>query len=415
MNSQPTVLVDAIEPGSIDVFALGAAAGLVWKRHGRTIAGLGEYCRLPIDRPAGFASAQRRLAAIAGHEAVEKGGDAGRLVAFGALPFDRQAAGELIVPEVAVVDDHGEVSVIAVGCSIDDAHRAIALTSDAVTSVGVGAPSSSRSQQVESVIDPQIWRDEVVAVARNRIVDGAVAKVVVARELRVEADRPIDVHGVLDRLHETFPTACVFGVDGFIGASPELLVARFGDEVHAHPLAGTMPRSTVPADDERLAVSLLNSTKNRGEHQITIAWLLQKLLPFCSFVDAEPEPSVMSLANVHHLGTLVRGQLSRPPASILELVAALHPTPAVGGNPQAEALDQIAALEPGDRGRYAGPVGWLDARGNGEFAVAIRSGEIDGATARVWAGVGVVADSDPAAELAETDAKFQAMLGALSS
>ena len=147
------------------------------------------------------------------------------------------------------------------------------------------------------------------------------------------------------------------------------------------------------------------------EHRITIDWLLAELLAFSSYVDAEPEPSVVSLENVHHLGTQVEGVLSEPPASVLELVKAVHPTPAVGGNPQVDALALIAQLEGFERQRYGGPSGWFDAQGNGQFAVSVRTAQIDGKTARIAAGVGVVAQSEPQAELEETQAKFQAMLG----
>src|SRR5581483_5901630 len=144
-----------------------------------------------------------------------------------------------------------------------------------------------------------------------------------------------------------------------------------------------------------------------AEHQITIDMVLDALLPFCSYVDSEPEPSVMTLANVQHLATLVEGRLSTPAAPVLELVTALHPTPAVCGWPTAAARQVIAELEDLDRGRYTGAVGWVDAHGNGRFGVAIRCAEIDGTTARVFAGNGIVADSDPATELTETRAKLQ--------
>jgi menaquinone-specific isochorismate synthase len=203
-------------------------------------------------------------------------------------------------------------------------------------------------------------------------------------------------------------------VDGFFGASPELLVGRRSDVVYAHPLAGTLPRSTDPDRDRALALELLSSDKNRWEHKITIDWLLDNLLPFCSYVDAEPQPSIVSLANVHHLGTKVEGRLSSPSASVLELIDALHPTPAVGGDPQKAAIDLIAEIERADRARYAGPTGWVDGAGNGEFAVSVRSAQFERPDrVRLFAGVGVVADSELQAELDETRAKFQAILGAL--
>ena len=197
------------------------------------------------------------------------------------------------------------------------------------------------------------------------------------------------------------------------GASPELLVARSGDLVRSQPMAGTTGRSPDPIADARLAASLLASHKDRIEHQITIDMVHDTLLSWCSYLDAETDPQVVSLANLHHLATRVEGRLSHPLPSVLELVAALHPTPAVGGDPRGAALGLIAQHEQFDRGSYAAPVGWIDHRGNGEFAVGVRSAEIRDNTARLFAGVGVVADSDPEAELEETRVKLEVMLGAI--
>jgi menaquinone-specific isochorismate synthase len=203
------------------------------------------------------------------------------------------------------------------------------------------------------------------------------------------------------------------GVGGFVAASPELLVSVAGDIVRSHPMAGTVPRGGDPATDQRLAASLLASAVYRHEHQVTIDVVHDTLLGWCSYVDYEAEPSVVAVANLQHLATLVEGRLSHPAPSVLELVAALHPTPAVAGRPLAAAVDWIAENEGIDRGHYAGAAGWVDGAGNGAWAVSVRCAEIDGATARVWAGNGIVAGSDPRAELAETRVKFQAMLSAL--
>ena len=177
-------------------------------------------------------------------------------------------------------------------------------------------------------------------------------------------------------------------------------------------MAGTAPRGGDPATDARLAASLLASPTYRHEHQITIDMVYDTLIPWCSYLDYEPEPSVVGVANVQHLATMVEGRLSQPAPSVLELVAALHPTPAVNGWPRDEARAWIEANEGFDRGRYAGTVGWVDARGNGTFAVSIRCADIDGTTARLVAGNGIVADSDPDTELAETQVKLQALLSA---
>ncbi|HSL59659.1 MAG TPA: isochorismate synthase, partial [Acidimicrobiales bacterium] len=252
-----------------------------------------------------------------------------------------------------------------------------------------------------------------VAAGRDQIRAGELVKVVLAREVVVTSERPISRHTVLARLRAAYPTCFITSVDHMIGASPELLVSRRGDIVRSHPMAGTARRGADPAADARLAAGLLASGKDRVEHQITIDMVHDTLLPWCSYLDAEAEPSVVAMANVQHLATLLEGRLSQPPASVLEMATALHPTPAVCGQPRDRALALIAELEGADRGRYAGPVGWVDAAGNGEWAVGVRSAELDGTRARVFAGVGVVADSDPEAELAETRAKLQALLGAL--
>ena len=234
-----------------------------------------------------------------------------------------------------------------------------------------------------------------------------------ARELVVTADQPIPIADVLLGLRRSYPGCFVFSVDGFVGATPELLVSRHGDIVRAQPMAGTAPRRGDPKADARLAAELLASPVYRHEHEVTIDMVHDTLLPFCSYLDDEAEPSVVPLANVQHLATTVEGRLSHPPASVLELVAVLHPTPAVCGRPREAALALIAEIEGLDRGLYAGTVGWVDAHGNGQWAVSIRCAQIREATARLYGGNGIVADSDPVSELAETRSKLQAMLTAI--
>jgi isochorismate synthase len=254
---------------------------------------------------------------------------------------------------------------------------------------------------------------ESVAEATRRIRAGGARKVVLARAVEVVTDHPMRAGAILGQLRRSYPSSHLFSVDGFVGATPELLVARAGDRVRAHPMAGTAPRSGDPRADARLAEALVASRNTRDEHRHTIDMVHDTLLPWCSYLDEEAEPSIVAMANVQHLATRLEGKLSAPAASVLELVAALHPTPAVGGAPRDAALAMIEELEQLDRGRYAGPVGWIDAAGNGTWAVGIRSAELSGTRARVFAGVGVVADSVPASELAETRTKMQAVLGAL--
>jgi isochorismate synthase EntC len=185
--------------------------------------------------------------------------------------------------------------------------------------------------------------------------------------------------------------------------------------VRSHPLAGTAPRTGDPTADARVAADLIASTKDQVEHRVVIDMIHDTLLPWCSYLDWEPEPSIMAVANVQHLATAMEGHLSDPRPNVLELVRALVPTPALGGFPTVDALALIGEVEGFERGRYGGAVGWVDARGDGTWAVTIRCAELsaDRRTARLVAGGGIVAQSDPQAELAETQAKLQAMLSAI--
>jgi menaquinone-specific isochorismate synthase len=322
-------------------------------------------------------------------------------VAFGALPFDPSAPVDLIIPAEIFgrAEDGTRWHTRILECESDGKR-----------------PSETRESpsrfSIEPGRTPESWC-ELVDRATKVMADGTLRKVVLAREIVVTADAAFDRDVILERLRVTYPGCHLYSVDGFVGASPELLVSRAGDVVRSHPMAGTAARGGDPATDARLAASLLASTKDREEHQITIDMVHDTLLNWCSYVDYEAEPSIVPVANVQHLATLVEGRLSQPPPSVLELVRALHPTPAVCGSPRDEALAFILEHEGFDRDRYAGAVGWVDARGNGSWAVSVRCASLDGAVARVYAGNGIVADSDPQTELAETRAKFQAMLSAL--
>ena len=372
---------------------LASAGSLLFERNRAGLAGVGVAARVP----------ERDLAALLADIDVDD--DVGLPgcgpVAFGALPFDPDAAGEFVVPAEIV------------GRAEDGARWRTTITpaESEPSPARAGTRPPSRFT-VEPARTPESWC-ELVERATKAMTDDGLRKVVLAREVRITADEPFDLAAVVERLRATYPGCHVFAVDGFVGASPELLVSRAGDIVRSHPMAGTAPRGGDPTSDARLAASLLASSKDRAEHQITIDMVHDTLLPWCSYLDYEAEPSIVSVANVQHLATLVEGRLSSPPPSVLELVRALHPTPAVCGSPRDAALAFIRANEGFDRGRYAGTVGWVDSRGNGTWAVSVRCADLDGATARVCAGNGIVADSDPLTELAETRAKLQALLSTL--
>ncbi len=383
-----------------DLLDVAGPDGVVFEKGPDGLAGRGETMRIevPDTRPESLDRVTRALGDLTADDEVDRPGSGP--VAFAALPFDRDAPATFVVPSLVV------------GRGADGVRWATRIGDDGPLAEAVNDPPRPRSFRASAVQDPDDWMTSVRDATKHIAAD-EFRKVVLAREIRVEADAPIDRIGLLRRLRTAFPGCFSFAVGPMVGASPELLVSRSGEIVRAHPMAGTAPRGGDPTADQRLAASLLASTKDRAEHQITIDMVWETLLPFCSYVDSEPEPSVVAVANVQHLASMVEGRLSSPPASVLELMSSLHPTPAVAGWPLEPALAHIAEHEDLERDEYAGAVGWVDAHGNGTWAVGIRSAIVAGAAARLFAGVGVVADSDPEAELAETDAKFRAVLSAI--
>jgi isochorismate synthase len=379
---------------AIDLEDVAGDDGFLFVRNDVGVAGRGVAWRGPVDEAPG---------ALAAIDMADDREETPGPVAIGGLPFRPGGSGEMVIPTVAVRRTAaGETWVVTVDGAPDE----------------VGPPDepaiTATGYSIHPVTPVQTYLQAVVA-ARQAVRDGHLTKAVIAREILVEADRPIGRHGVLRRLRASFGSSYRFAVDGFIGASPELLVEVDGRDVRSHPLAGTAPRTGDVDLDAAIAAQLIASTKDQVEHRIVIDVIHDTLLPWCSFLDWEPDPSIVTVANVQHLGTRIEGCLSTPPPNVLELVRALSPTPALGGHPRDVALELIADVEGVDRGRYGGTVGWVDARGHGTWAVAIRCAELsaDRCRARLHAGGGIVADSDPLAELAETQAKFQAMLSAL--
>jgi salicylate biosynthesis isochorismate synthase/menaquinone-specific isochorismate synthase len=259
--------------------------------------------------------------------------------------------------------------------------------------------------------------EDAVAAATERIEGGEISKVVLAREVIVTAGAAIDAAAIFGALREQFPACFCFCCGTpeavFLGASPELLVRRSGAGVSTVALAGSTRRSSDPAVDDHLGEQLLRSDKNRREQRIVAERIVRALRPHAVWVEAAPEPEIVRVANIQHLATPVIAQLTEP-RSAIELAGLLHPTPAVGGEPRPAAAAAIAELEGMDRGWYAGPLGWMDATEDGEFCVALRSALLRDREAHLFAGVGVVAGSDPAAELAETEVKLGALLPLLA-
>lgn len=377
-----------------DLNGVARGDGFLFVRDGVGVAGRDIAARVSADDAVAF------LAAIDHDD--ESSGRAGP-IALGSLPFVSDAS-ELIVPArlVRKCPDGSRWLTL-----IDDSP--IADLFDSTTS----RPSTARFR-VEPLTPIETYRAAVTK-ARDAVRGGDLVKAVIARQIVVECDEPIDVHAVLLRLRASFGSSYRYSIDGFIGASPELLVAVDDDVITSHPLAGTTPRSGDPETDRLLAERLVASMKDQIEHRVVIDVVHDTLLPYCSYLDWEPEPSVVPVANVQHLGTRIEGRLSSPHPDVLSLARSLSPTPALGGHPRRAALDLIAAVEGFERGPYGGAVGWVDARGNGTWAVAIRCAQLspDRRRAVLTAGGGIVADSVVDAELVETQAKFQAMLSAL--
>jgi isochorismate synthase len=277
-------------------------------------------------------------------------------------------------------------------------------------------PAPAARAQVASAMPPEHY-EAAVARATELIAEGKLEKIVLAREVQAHAVNAHDPAAVLGVLRDAFPGCFCFcvgrGDATLVAASPELLVRREGHRVSTLALAGSTRRSADPAVDDHLGEQLLRDESYREEHAIVARRIERILRPHSVWVAAAPEPELVQIANIQHLATPIRAQLAAP-MEALELAGLMHPTPAVGGEPRALAMPLIPALEGLDRGWYAGPVGWTDATGDGEFCVALRCALLRGGMASCYAGNGIVRGSDPAAELAETEIKLQALLPLLS-
>ncbi len=332
---------------------------------------------------------------------------------FGSVPFDPARVGWFQIPRVAVRRDRdGETWAI-----VRSGEPTERVTGARV--VGRSAPHEPFSgMQIRPEPLPDAYT-RAVAAAIERIRTGELRKVVLARTLELVAGRELDPRQLLWRLRAAEPHGYAFaapidsGAAVLVGASPELLVSRFGREVRANPLAGSAPRFGNPDEDAASADRLKASAKDDEEHRVVVEAIAEALEPICDELTWDPEPVLLETANVWHLSTRFRGTLRDPAPHALELVALLHPTPAVCGEPRDAAMSLIRSLEPVPRGAYAGAIGWVDANGDGVWALAIRCARLKGDVARLYAGAGIVADSDPVAELDETERKFRAFLDAL--
>ena len=333
--------------------------------------------------------------------------------------------GAMVLPELALYSRGASTLLTAcVVASGDEATDAAAVERiEARLAALPGAPAlpmadphPAERPSIASVAPPHDY-ERAVAAAVERIGSGAATKIVLSREVTVTSARAHDAGALFGTLRAAFPSCFCFCCGtpeaAFVGASPELLIRRDGASAAAVALAGSTRRSADPAVDDHLGEQLRASAKDRSEHEIVVRRIERALRPHSVWVEAGADPVVIRVSNIQHLATPIRAQLAEP-LSAIELAGMLHPTPAVGGEPREAALAAIAELESLDRGWYAGPVGWMDAAEDGEFCVGLRSALLRDRVAHLFAGAGIVADSDPAAELAETELKLDALLPLLA-
>jgi menaquinone-specific isochorismate synthase len=382
---------------------------VTWLRRGEGLVGWGVAAEVRTTGATRFSDAGKWWAettarAVVRDEVDEPGTG---LVCFGSFAFaDEPGSSVLTVPSVVVGRRGDRAWLTTVSCDALEHPPTVTLAEPPRAPAGVSF--------ADGALDGERWMG-VVADAVARISAGDLEKVVLARDLIATGEERIDVRWPLQRLTEDYPMCWTFHVDGLFGATPEMLVRRERGLVTSRVLAGTIRRTGDDDRDLALAATLARSSKDLEEHEYAVRSVADALDPHCSSMNVPEAPFVLHLPNVMHLATDVAGVVhDADTVSSLQLAEALHPSAAVGGTPTETASRLIAEIEGMDRGRYAGPVGWMDATGDGEWAIALRSGVLDGSTVRLFAGCGIVADSDPEAELAEAQAKFVPVRDALS-
>ena len=390
-----TVPID--DPGRL-LERLPVDATAAWVHRGEGLVGWGVAASWEVSGDERFSRTQRQWSEWCSRARIE---DALEIpgsgpVAFGTYTFDPTPTSAtrsmVVVPRILLGRRDGRSWLTVVG----DGDASIPPVSVPEAPVGVDWSRGTRTAQE--------WQDSV-ADAIDRIGRGELDKVVLARDIVAEVGPDFDVRYLLQRLEDAYPECWTFRVGNMVGATPELLVRRTGDHVLSRVLAGTVKRRGDETVDASLAQALLGSGKDLEEHEYAVHSVARALAAHCTDLDVPERPHVLRLANVQHLATDVSGRLADD-APAVALAASLHPTAAVCGTPTERALTTIREVEGMDRGRYAGPVGWFDSRGDGEFGIALRCAEIGTERLRLFAGCGIVAGSDPEAELAESRAKF---------
>jgi menaquinone-specific isochorismate synthase len=404
--------IPVADPGDL-IARLPEPGALAWVRRGDGLVGWGTAAKITL--PAGqdrFLSGEKWLrevfdAADVTDEVAEPGTGP---VAFGSFTFDPASDGSvLVVPSVVIGRKDGTAWLTTISRADDEA------VTEAGEDPAEPPPVPTSVRWSDGSLTAPEW-ERAVARAVAAISEGSLRKVVLALELNATAAADIDGRVLLSRLAGRYPECYTFACDGLLGATPELLIRRTGGRVHSVVLAGTMPRGGSPEADRALGTALLASSKDRDEHSYAVEDVRAALQPLCADLRIDEQPSLLRLPNLQHLATQVYGELAGGDDanhSALALAAALHPTAAICGTPADKAMDLIRELEGMDRGRYSGPVGWVDARGNGEWGIALRCGLVSGRNARLFAGCGIVAESNPPAEVAEAQTKFWPMRYAL--
>jgi menaquinone-specific isochorismate synthase len=397
---------------ALDLLDVAGEDGFVWRSDGCELVGTGAAARVRLGngRERLGQAADQVAELLGGAEVADPDGSGLGPLAVGAVPFDEHTPGELVVPALLLRrGPDGTVWAVTTAAGDPPARS---------TSLPDLAGGDGRWPRVKAVRAPRgqeraDW-EAAVAAALRVIAGGRLDKVVLARELEVETDQPFRRAAVLRRLRDQAAGAYLYAGGRFLGASPELLVARHGGLATSQPMAGTVASGGTAGAEARRLDWLRSSAKTAAEHDVVVDAVAETLSKVADQVDVTPA-EVVRLPTVAHLATRVTARLTEPLPSALELAGLLHPTPAVGGVPRDLAQTVLAELEPFARGPYAGPVGWVDAGGDGEWAVAIRCATLTGAGARLVAGAGIVAGSDPEAEWAETEWKLAAVLGALTA
>jgi menaquinone-specific isochorismate synthase len=380
-----------------------------WIRGGEGLVGFGVYKKFEVSGEDRFKEAHKWWQQILAEFTIQNNvhGIGTGPILFTSFAFDPKDTSELIIPKIIIGQRNGKSWITWIGDQKQPDIRKIEISSQ-----------SGEITWANGTVEEEKWRNQV-SKAIDAIKSGQLEKVVLARDLKANSTTKIDLNNLLQKLEIEYPSTWVFLVDGLVGATPELLVRLNKSLITSRVLAGTIQKTGNEDRDLALAASLAKSSKDLEEHEYAVKSVADSLAPFCSSTNVPESPFVLHLSNVMHLATDVTGVLndSAKQADIFTLIENLHPTAAVCGTPTNVAKKLISELETMNRSRYAGPVGWIDAQGDGEIAIALRCGELsDGnKSIRIFAGCGIVAGSDPITEYAESQAKLMPMRTALET